>query len=202
MTHTSQPAYTLSSHRSFASLRNHDIIPRPRSPYRYPTRLRRPGNRPSSPAMGDITRTQTRRLHVQSFVSRLRAPSGTSIHSDGRHQMLYPQGRNRSTSSFSAPLSDIPVHHMFIGSARSNHTPAKESMSSGSINQRTDSDAPFSDASSSTPPTPKDGTSMEVLVSPTGTQVLVANTDCVAKADASTGPLYYDYSEQFDREAL
>ena len=37
---------------------------------------------------------------------------------------------------------------------------------------------------------------MEVLVSPTGTQVLVANTD------ASTGPLYYDYSEQFYREAL
>jgi len=43
---------------------------------------------------------------------------------------------------------------------------------------------------------------MEVLVSPTGTQVLVANTDCVAKADASTGPLCYDYNEQFDREAL
>lgn len=43
---------------------------------------------------------------------------------------------------------------------------------------------------------------MEVLVSPTGTQVIVANTDCVAKADASTGPLCYDYNEQFDREAL
>jgi hypothetical protein len=28
------------------------------------------------------------------------------------------------------------------------------------------------------------------------------NTDCVAEADASTGPLCYDYSEQFDREAL
>ena len=60
MTHTSQPAYTLSSHRSFASLRNHDIIPRPRSLYRYPTRLRRPGYRPSSPAMSNITGTQPR----------------------------------------------------------------------------------------------------------------------------------------------
>lgn len=75
-------------------------------------------------------------------------------------------------------------------------------MSSDSISQRTDSDAPPSDAPSSTPPTPKDGTSMEVLVSPTGTQVLVANTDRVAEADAPTSPLYYDYSEQFDREAL
>ena len=65
-------------------------------------------------------------------------------------------------------------------------------MSSGSINQHTDSDAPSSDAPSSTPLTPKDSTSMEVLVSPTGTQVLVANTGCIAKVDASTSPLYYD----------
>ena len=150
MTHTSQPAYTLSSHRSFASLRNHDIIPRPRSLYRYPTRLRRPGYRPSSPAMSDITGTQPRRLRGQSFLFRLRAPSGASIHPDERHRMSYPQGRNRSNTSFSAP-PDIPVHHMFIGHARNNNTPAKESMSSGSINQRTDSDAPSSDAPSSTP---------------------------------------------------
>ncbi|OCL14850.1 hypothetical protein AOQ84DRAFT_384426 [Glonium stellatum] len=201
MTHTSQPVYTLSSHRSFASLRNQDIVPRPRSPYRYPARLRRPGYRPSSPAMSDITGTQPRRLHGQSFASRLRAPSGASMHSDERHQMPYPQGRNRSNTSFSAPPLDISTHHMFVSHAR-NHTPAKESMSSGSINQRTDSEAPSSDAPSSTPPTPKDGTSMEVLVSPTSTQALVVNMDCVAKADTSTGPLYYDYSEQFDREAL
>lgn len=194
MTHTSQATYTLSSHRSFASLRNHDIIHRPRSPYRYPTRPRRPSYRPSSPAMSDITGTQPRRLQGQSFVSRLRAPFGASIHSDERHQMSYPQSRNRSTTSFSAPPSDIPVHHIFIGHARSNHTPAKESMSSGSINQRTDSDAPPSDAPLSTPPTPKNGTSMEVLVSPTGTQVLVVNTDYVAKVDTSTSPLCYDYS--------
>ena len=134
MTHTSQPTYMLSSHRSFASSRNHDIIHRPRSPYRYPTRLRRPGYRPSSPAMSDITGTQPRRLQGQSLVSRLRAPFGATIYSDERHQMSYPQGCNRSTTSFSAPPSDIPVHHMFIGHARSNHTPAKESMSSGSIN--------------------------------------------------------------------
>ena len=115
--------------------------------------------------------------------------------------MSYPQGRNRSNTSFSAP-PDILVHHMFIGHARSNNTPVKESMSSGSINQRIDSDALSSDAPSSTPLTPKDSTSVEVLVSPTGSKVLVANTDCVAKADASTSPLYYDYSEQFDPEAL
>ena len=55
MTQTS--SYTLSNHRSFASLRSQQdsgtLLQRPRSPFAYPTRLRRPGFRPSSPALTD-----------------------------------------------------------------------------------------------------------------------------------------------------
>jgi hypothetical protein len=55
MTHTT--GYTLSNHRSYTSLRSQRdggaLLQRPRSPFAYPTRLRRPGFRPSSPALTD-----------------------------------------------------------------------------------------------------------------------------------------------------
>jgi hypothetical protein len=43
---------------------------------------------------------------------------------------------------------------------------------------------------------------MEVLLSPTGTEMLVKQIEESVKSDVSPMPLYYDYSEQFDREAL
>lgn len=105
MTHTSQPTYTLSSHRSFASLRNHDIIHRPRSPYRYPTRLRRPGYRPSSPAMSHITGTEPRRLQGQSFVSGLRAPFGAPMAAVLRTRSLSLGGNKDHRASFESKLA-------------------------------------------------------------------------------------------------
>lgn len=57
MTQASYSSYTLSNHRSYASLRSQvDTgipVQRPRSPFAYPTRLKRPGFRPSSPALTD-----------------------------------------------------------------------------------------------------------------------------------------------------
>lgn len=57
MTQTSYSSYTLSNHRSYASLRSqtdgNNQVQRPRSPFAYPTRLKRPGFRPSSPALTD-----------------------------------------------------------------------------------------------------------------------------------------------------
>lgn len=58
MTHTaSQSPYTLSNQRSYASLRSQQdgsaLVQRPRSPFAYPARLKRPGFRPSSPALTD-----------------------------------------------------------------------------------------------------------------------------------------------------
>lgn len=50
-------SYSLSNHRSYASLRSQPdaggLVQRPRSPFAYPTRLKRPGFRPSSPALTD-----------------------------------------------------------------------------------------------------------------------------------------------------
>lgn len=54
MTQTSYSSYTLSNHRSYASLRSQPelgLIQRPRSPFPYPARLKRPGVRPSSPVL-------------------------------------------------------------------------------------------------------------------------------------------------------
>ena len=48
--------YCLSNHRSYASLRSQPestALQRPRSPFAYPSRLKRPGFRPSSPALTD-----------------------------------------------------------------------------------------------------------------------------------------------------
>jgi hypothetical protein len=57
MTQTSYSAYTLSNNRSYASLRSQQdgngLLQRPRSPFAYPARLKRPGFRPSSPALTD-----------------------------------------------------------------------------------------------------------------------------------------------------
>ncbi|KAF2470285.1 uncharacterized protein BDR25DRAFT_314516 [Lindgomyces ingoldianus] len=206
MTHTSQPAFRLSSNRSLASLRAHEQVQRPRSPYHYPARLRRPVYRPASPAFSDVSGTRPRRSHGQSghsMHSRLRNPSGSSVHREDRVPMHGHPYRNRSPAYFSGPHPDIPPvpplhHHALVEQARMAHTPAKASISSRSTNQPTDSDAPSSDAPS--PPTPKDGTSMEVLVSPTGTQALVGKMSGHRKAEATTGPLYYDGSEQFEPE--
>lgn len=58
MTQTSYSAYTLSNHRSYTSLRSQQdnsnvLLQRPISPFAYPARLKRPGFRPSSPALTD-----------------------------------------------------------------------------------------------------------------------------------------------------
>lgn len=54
---TQASSYTLSNHRSYTSLRSQPdgsgLLQRPRSPFAYPARLRRPGFRPSSPALTD-----------------------------------------------------------------------------------------------------------------------------------------------------
>ncbi|KAJ4347635.1 hypothetical protein N0V95_005233 [Ascochyta clinopodiicola] len=66
---------------------------------------------------------------------------------------------------------------------------------------RNDPDTPSSDLPS--PPTPRDGSSLEVILGSTGTQVLVGTrTAVVAKEEITTGPLYYDYSEEFEREQI
>ncbi|KAF1844009.1 uncharacterized protein K460DRAFT_379037 [Cucurbitaria berberidis CBS 394.84] len=214
MTHTMQPTFRLSSNRSLGSLR-HDHIQRPRSPYHYPTRLRRPGHRPTSPPLSDISRPHPGRQYGHSSQGqpyypgqmRLRIPSDTSLgHQERAHRMSRRPSRGPSPAYYSEPRPDIPPvpsmyqHHMAVEQARMLHRSTKGSVSSGSTNLRTDSDTPSSDMA--LPPTPKDRTSMEVLISPNGTRMIFDTVTGVLKEEVATGPLYYDYSEQFEQEHL
>jgi serine/arginine repetitive matrix protein 2 len=117
-----------------------------------------------------------------------------------------PRGPGRGPSPspvyYPGPRPDMPPlphgyqHHIAVEQARLLNRSIKGSVSSGSTNVRTDSDAPSSDMAS--PPTPKDGASMEVLISPDGTR-FVDTAASMVKDDNSDGPMYYDYTEQFDR---
>ncbi|CAO2656412.1 Nn.00g052150.m01.CDS01 [Neocucurbitaria sp. VM-36] len=212
MTHTMEPNFRLSSNRSLGSLR-HEHIQRPRSPYHYPTRLRRPGYRPASPALSDMTGWHPPRQHGNSSQGqpyypgqmKLRIPSDTSLgYQERAHRVPRRPSRGPSPVYYAGPRPDVPPippqfqHHIAGDQARMIHRSMKGSVSSGSTNLRTDSDTPSSDMAS--PPTPKDGASMEVLVSPNATQMIINTVTGVVKEDMSSGPLYYDYSEPFEHE--
>ncbi|PVH88531.1 hypothetical protein DL98DRAFT_648640 [Cadophora sp. DSE1049] len=107
MTQTSYSSYTLSNHRSYNSLRSqaeaNPQVQRPRSPFAYPARLKRPGFRPSSPALTDGGIVDySRRAEIE------RLPPGpghgtsspSSLYAQRRrpHQSLRPDA-NRSTPS-------------------------------------------------------------------------------------------------------
>ncbi|KAF1946423.1 hypothetical protein EJ02DRAFT_450518 [Clathrospora elynae] len=241
MTHTIQPPYSLSSNRSLSSLR-HEHVPRPKSPYMYHTRLRRPNYPPASPALSDTQGPHPRRSNgydnqgqqyphqghphsnpgqqhgIQGHPHnlgqmRLRIPSDISLDQQDRmhrmHSMHRRPSRTPSPAYYPGPRQDIPPmptipqqyhHRIAIEQARMPNRSAKGSVSSGSTNLRNDSDAPSSDMTS--PPTPKDGTSMEVRHSLNGTHLIIdalPPNGVVITEEIVGGPQYYDYSEQFDR---
>ena len=83
----SYSSYTLSNHRSYASLRSqpeaNGVVQRPRSPFAYPTRLKRPGFRPSSPALtdgGGIDYSRRAEIDRLPYVSGMIVESSSSIH--------------------------------------------------------------------------------------------------------------------------
>ena len=220
LTNTTQATFRLSSPRSLGSLRGHEPIQRPKSPYVYPTRLRRPTYRPASPVLSDMHGSRPRRVQGHSSQGqgqsqphgpmRLRIPSdpslgnqerasGIPVRSNGGHPLGYsngPQGEVPPVPLQLQPRAVLERRRVFDRSIK-----GPFSSGSGSTNMRNDSDTPSSDLPS--PPTPPDGSSLEVLISPTGTQVFVDNNKGVAaKEDSAHGTLYYDYSEQFEREAI
>jgi serine/arginine repetitive matrix protein 2 len=215
MTNTTQPTFRLSSNRSLGSLRGPEHIQRPKSPYVYPARLRRPSYRPASPAFSDATGSRPHRWHghgsqghIQQQAQRLRIPSDTSLgYCDRSSGMPRRLSRDRAPAYFAVPHGDIPpvppltYPRVPLGRPRVLKSSIKGSFSSGSTNVRNDSDTPSSDGPS--PPTPRDGSSLEVILSPTGTQVLFDTmTGAVVKERLASGPLYYNYSEHFEREQI
>ncbi|KAG0651120.1 hypothetical protein D0Z07_2417 [Hyphodiscus hymeniophilus] len=76
-------SYSLSNHRSYASLRSQPeaggLLQRPRSPFAYPARLKRPGFRPSSPALTDGGGIDySRRAEINRTPHTAHAPSTTT----------------------------------------------------------------------------------------------------------------------------
>jgi len=101
MSRSSQFGHSLSSHRSYTALR-------PRSPFAYPTRLKRPGYRPSSPALTDFNGTDARtRLGLEQGMS-FRTPSTISIYAPRREPTGHPPAMNRSMPSLHGPSSPFP----------------------------------------------------------------------------------------------
>ncbi|KAJ4384671.1 hypothetical protein N0V86_000272 [Didymella sp. IMI 355093] len=215
MTNATQPTFRLSSNRSLGSLRGHESIQRPKSPYVYPTRLRRPSHRPASPALSDVIGSRPRHLHgpgsqgqIQQQARRLRIPSDTSLgYQDKPSGMPRRPSRDHSPTYFGAPQGDIPpvpplfYPHVPLERPRVIHSSTKASSSSGSTRFRNDSDTPSSDGPS--PPTPRDRSFLEAMLSPTGTRVLIDTvTGIIVKEEVADDPLYYDYSEQFEREQI
>ncbi|KAL8693698.1 MAG: hypothetical protein Q9224_003703 [Gallowayella concinna] len=70
-----------SGHPSFRSVRPYGHpVPRPRSPFAYPSRLKRPGYRPSSPAFSEVNRSDSA-LHTgprRAYSTRTTSPHSTS----------------------------------------------------------------------------------------------------------------------------
>lgn len=216
MTNTMQPTFRLSSNRSLGSLRSHEHIQRPRSPYVYPTRLRRPSYRPASPALSDMTAPRQQRSYGHGSQgqipyqgqTRLRIPSDASLGYLERAPGLPRRpSRGHAPAYYTEYQDDIPpvppLFHprMPLERPRVIQSSIKGSFSSGSTNRRNDPDTPSSDLPS--PPTPQDSSSLEVVLSPTGTQVLSDQmATVVRKTEIASGPRYYDYSEQFERDEI
>ncbi|MCJ1397417.1 hypothetical protein MMC11_000610 [Xylographa trunciseda] len=105
MSQSSQLSYNLSNHRP-------NGVFRPRSPFAYPTRLKRPGYRPSSPALMDFIGTDARTPFGLDKSASFRTPSPLSAPPYRRGPAVYPSNLNRSmpslqrcTSPLSRPLS-------------------------------------------------------------------------------------------------
>jgi serine/arginine repetitive matrix protein 2 len=133
-------------------------------------------------------------------------PSDASLgYPDRTHRMPRYPSRGPSPVYYQAPNGDVPpvpllhqYYHPAVEQVRHLNRSIKGSVSSGSTNMRTDSDTPSSDMPQ--PQTPRDGMSMNVLATPQGNRIRRGTTTRDMKEPVSSGPMYYDYTEQFERD--
>ncbi|KAL8790704.1 MAG: hypothetical protein Q9195_006246 [Heterodermia aff. obscurata] len=145
---------------------------RPRSPLVYPTRLKRPGYRPSSPSLTEIYRSGSRSPVVIDCSTSFRTASPLSAYSVGRpHRWL--QGTNRSH-----PL--LAGQQLPLGQSNNNSQYAE-----GFIRRQFDVPQTYTHAPTST--------SAVYFDCPSS---IARNQQAVP----SVPPLFYDYSEQFQQE--
>ena len=100
MSQSSQFSYNMSNYHPYGALR-------PRSPYAYPTRLKRPGYRPSSPALMDFNGTDARTPFGLDKGANFRTPSPLSAPPYRRGPAAYPSNINRSMPSLQRCTSPL-----------------------------------------------------------------------------------------------
>ena len=146
---------------------------RPRSPFAYPTRLRRPGYRPSSPALSDLNRSVTQQTLRMYRDPSTRTPSPSSAYNTNRAPSPWQQGLNRS---------DPMLHHYPLGQSA---VPGRVSSPS---------------QSSIRPPTPKPSSSMRSVES--SSHLRVVNDSWGRGESPPSSPMFYDYTEAFEEPDL
>ncbi|KAI9868712.1 MAG: hypothetical protein M1813_004563 [Trichoglossum hirsutum] len=178
MTQSSVTSYTLSNHRSYSSLRDSRVSgtpTRPRSPFTYPTRLKRPGFRPSSPTSSDVGGTENRNTAGLDRGSSLRASPPSSPY-PARRLLGYGPDLDRSPPPLLliTPSLSVRSRQHSRGSPPSSRitTPALTSAPSSGL--------------------------LGALTSGSGARAL--DRSMRYSDDYLSPPLYYDYTEAFEDE--
>ncbi|QDS71295.1 hypothetical protein FKW77_001459 [Venturia effusa] len=218
LTHSTHPPTGLTNYRSMTSLRgNEQPYQRPRSPYKYPTRLKRPGYRPSSPALSDMSGIGSSKAQHNRLGSGLRtAHPGTHSH-HGQHTYgghnHYPQThmqrpgpsysglRNRSIHSVTSVGTQDRMPGTFPTSLPGSRqgTPSIPDHSLPALTPSHPLSAQYGASSSETtlssPQTPKD-----MQMPPESEPSIMQNRTMPREYSSvsATAPIYYDYSEQFE----
>ena len=147
---------------------------RPRSPFAYPTRLKRPGYRPSSPALSELNRQDRSQTSLHRRPS-FRTNSPSSLHTNGA---LSPwrRGINRSDPLLRYyPQSTVPI------SGR----------------------APSPSPNVTHPVTPKGSPSVKSITSSKiGRQATTNSSWINAHSSSTRSPVYYDYAEDFGEQRV
>ena len=144
---------------------------RPRSPFAYPTRLKRPGYRPSSPALSEFNkqnRSQTSLHRRPSY----RTNSPSSLHTNGAPSP-WQKGVNRSD-----PLLRYYPQSAILTSGR----------------------APSPSPTLTRPPTPKPSLTSKSIASSTNDPPATTNGSWINPQSPDTLPVFYDYSEAFEEQ--
>ncbi|MCJ1254245.1 hypothetical protein MMC24_002059 [Lignoscripta atroalba] len=167
MSQSSHISYNLSNHQSYGTLR-------PRSPFVYPTRLKRPGYRPSSPALSEFNGTDAR--------TNFRLERGASF---------------RTTS----PLSLYPVRRVPLGYHQDSNRagPTFQSSPSPSLRSRSRArKAPPTPIRGATPRPPSSNSVRSSVHEPPSQQR--CDHGWRYRQPQSPSPLYYDYTEAFEEQ--
>ena len=146
---------------------------RPRSPFAYPTRLKRPGYRPSSPALSDFNKQNRSQSSLHRRPS-FRTNSPSSLHTNGAPSP-WRKGVNRSDPLLRYyPQSAAPI------SGR----------------------APSPSPTSTRPPTPKASPSLNSIASSKYGLQATTKGSWINPQSPTPPPIFYDYTEAFGEQGV